>query len=160
MLLTVRQAAGRLGVSYSTLKQWIFKGSVRTTRTEGGHHRVAEVEVERLLAKQGHLPISKKNSAIGSETLVAVSGRNQLRGIVDEIRLEGLLAQVQLRVGDQVLTAIITRDAVSALKLRRGSAATALIKSTEVMIAREAEPPPPRQQRVKAKIKKPELSIS
>ena len=160
MLLTVRQAAGRLGVSYSTLKQWIFKGSVRTTRTEGGHHRVAEVEVERLLAKQGHLPISKENSAIGSETLVAVSGRNQLRGIVDQIRLEGLLAQVQLRVGDQVLTAIITRDAVSALKLRRGSAATALIKSTEVMIAREAEPPPPRQQRVKAKIKKPELSIS
>ena len=150
MLLTVRQAAGRLGVSYSTLKQWIFKGSVRTTRTEGGHHRVAEVEVERLLAKQSHLPISKENSAIGSETLVAVSGRNQLRGIVDEIRLEGLLAQVQLRVGDQVLTAIITRDAVSALKLRRGSAATALIKSTEVMIAREAEPPPPRQQRAKA----------
>ncbi len=150
MLLTVRQAAGRLGVSYSTLKQWIFKGSVRTTRTEGGHHRVAEVEVERLLAKQGHLLTSKKSSAIGSETLVAVSGRNQLRGIVDEIRLEGLLAQVQLRVGDQVLTAIITRDAVSALKLRRGSAATALIKSTEVMIAREAEPPPPRQQRAKA----------
>ena len=142
MLLTVRQAAGRLGVSYSTLKQWIFKGSVRTTRTEGGNHRVAEVEVERLLAKQGHLPTSKKNSAIGSGTLVAVSGRNQLRGIVDEIRLEGLMAQVQLRVGDQVLTAIITRDAVSALKLRRGSAATALIKSTEVMIAREAEPPP------------------
>ena len=150
MLLTVRQVAGRLGVSYSTLKQWIFKGSVRTTRTEGGHHRVAEVEVERLLAKQGHLLTSKKSSAIGSETLVAVSGRNQLRGIVDEIRLEGLLAQVQLRVGDQVLTAIITRDAVSALKLRRGSAATALIKSTEVMIAREAEPPPPRQQRAKA----------
>mgnify|MGYP001096061749 FL=1 len=150
MLLTVRQAAGRLGVSYSTLKQWIFKGSVRTTRTEGGHHLVAEVEVERLLAKQGHLPTSKKNSAIGSGTLVAVSGRNQLRGIVDEIRLEGLLAQVQLRVGDQVLTAIITRDAVSALKLRRGSAATALIKSTEVMIAREAEPPPLRQQRAKA----------
>ena len=150
MLLTVRQAAGRLGVSYSTLKQWIFKGSVRTTRTEGGNHRVAEVEVERLLAKQGHLPTSKKNSAIGSGTLVAVSGRNQLRGIVDEIRLEGLLAQVQLRVGDQVLTAIITRDAVSALKLRRGSAATALIKSTEVMIAREAEPPPLRQQRAKA----------
>ena len=150
MLLTVRQAAGRLGVSYSTLKQWIFKGSVRTTRTEGGHHRVAEVEVERLLAKQGHLPTSKKNSAIGSGTLVAVSGRNQLRGIVDEIRLEGLLAQVQLRVGDQVLTAIITRDAVSALKLRRGSAATALIKSTEVMIAREADPPPLRQQRTKA----------
>jgi len=149
MLLTVRQAAGRLGVSYSTLKQWIFKGSVRTTRTEGGHHRIAEMEVERLLAKQGHLPTSKKVSTIGNGTLVAVSGRNQLRGIVDEIRLEGLLAQVQLRVGDQVLTAIITRDAVSALKLRRGSAATALIKSTEVMIAREAEPPPLRQQRAK-----------
>ena len=53
-MLTVREAAARLGVSYSTLKQWIYKGSVRTVRTEGGHHRVADTEVQRLLARQGH----------------------------------------------------------------------------------------------------------
>jgi molybdopterin-binding protein len=69
--------------------------------------------------------------------LVALSGRNQLRGIVDEVRTEGLLAQVRLRIGDQMLTAVITRDAVRELKLRRGDDATAIIKSTEVMIGRE-----------------------
>ena len=51
--LTVRQAADRLGVGYSTLKQWIYSGSVRTTLTEGGHHRITESEVERLQAKSG-----------------------------------------------------------------------------------------------------------
>ena len=140
MLLTVREAATRLGVSYSTLKQWIFKGSVRTTRTDGGHHRISETEVDRLLSRQGKLPPVSRNNAADQGVLVSISGRNQLRGVIDEVRTEGLLAQVRLRVGDQTLTAIITRDAVSALKLKRGSPAMAIIKSTEVMIAREAEP--------------------
>src|SRR5205807_5275515 len=70
--------------------------------------------------------------------IVAISGRNQLRGYVDEVRAEGLLAQVRLRIGDQTLTAIITRDAVDELKLRRGDEALAIVKSTEVMIARQA----------------------
>src|SRR5438093_1319530 len=73
--------------------------------------------------------------------IVAISGRNQLRGYVDEVRVEGLLAQVRLRIGDQALTAVITRDAVEELKLRRGDEALAIVKSTEVMVAREAEPP-------------------
>jgi len=64
-----------------------------------------------------------------------------LRGYVDEVRVEGLLAQVRLRIGDQTLTAVITRDAVEELKLRRGDDALAIIKSTEVMIAREAATP-------------------
>ncbi|MBU22506.1 MAG: helix-turn-helix transcriptional regulator [Vicinamibacterales bacterium] len=140
MILTVRQAAAMLGVSYSTLKQWIFKGSVRTTRTEGGHHRITETEVERLLARQGRLPSARVRSVPDGGAIVAISGRNQLRGIIDEVRMEGLLAQVRLRIGDQTLTAVITRDAVSALKLRRGNPAMAIIKSTEVMIATEAEP--------------------
>jgi molybdopterin-binding protein len=135
-LLTVRAAAGALGVTYSTLKQWIYKGAVRTVKTEGGHHRVATDEVERLLARQGKTPIRRpRRRATG--VLVALSGRNQLRGVVDEVRTEGLLAQVRLRIGDQMLTAVITRDAVRELKLRRGDDATAIIKSTEVMIGRE-----------------------
>jgi len=68
--------------------------------------------------------------------IVTLSSRNQLRGIVDEVRVEGLLAQVRLRVGDQSLTAIITRDAVDELKLTRGDEALAVIKATEVMIGR------------------------
>ncbi len=68
---------------------------------------------------------------------MALSGRNQLRGVVDEVRSEGLLSQVRLRIGDQILTAVITRDAVTELKLKRGDEAVAIIKSTEVMIGRE-----------------------
>ena len=140
-LLTVRAAADRLGVSYSAFKQWIYKGQVRTVRTGGGHHRVAEAEIDRLMAAQGRpAPASRRKgaSALGRKvTLVALSGRNQLRGLVDEVRVEGLLAQVKLRIGDQRLTAVITRDAVDELKLKRGQPALAIIKATEVMIARE-----------------------
>ena len=136
-LLTVRDAATRLGVSYSTVKQWIYKGTVRSVRTGGGHHRIADAEVERLLAAEGKLPKTTAGRRNRPGVLVAISGRNQLRGIVDEIRVDGLLAQVRLRIGDQRLTAVITRDAVDELKLKRGSAALAIIKSTEVMIARE-----------------------
>jgi molybdopterin-binding protein len=137
-LLTPRAAAERLGVSYSAFKQWIYKGTVRTVRTGGGHHRVAEAEVDRLLAARGatsksRAPRPKRAGGV----LVALSGRNQLRGIVEEVRVEGLLAQVRLRVGDQRLTAVITRDAVDELKLRRGQTAVAIIKSTEVMVGRE-----------------------
>ena len=138
-LLTVRAAADALGVTYSTLKQWIYKGSVRTVRTDGGHHRIPEEEVERLLARQGDPPAkrAKKPAPPGpTGVLVALSGRNQLRGIVDEVRTDGLLAQVRLRIGGQFLTAVITRDAVRELKLRRGDEAVAIIKSTEVMIGR------------------------
>ena len=137
-LLPVRAAADRLGVSYSTFKQWIYKGSVRTVRTSGGHHRVAESEVDRLLTSAGGVGRAGKPAKGPTRVLVALSGRNQLRGIVDEVRVEGLLAQVRLRIGDQRLTAIITRDAVDALKLKRGDEALAVIKSTEVMIGVES----------------------
>jgi molybdopterin-binding protein len=144
-LLTPRQAAARLGVSYSTIKHWIYLGTLRTRSTAGGHHRVPQAEVDRLLAASGRdLPTSDPGSQTG--TIVALSGRNQLRGIVEEVRSDGLLAQVRLRIGNQTLTAIITRDAVDELKLRRGDEALAVIKSTEVMIGRAAAAtPPPRR---------------
>ena len=135
-LIAVRIAAGQLGVTYSTLKRWIHQGAMRTVRTEGGHHRIPAEEIERLLAARGALP-QRSSSGAAHGVLVALSGRNQLRGIVDEIRTDGLLAQVRLRIGDQMLTAVITRDAVRELKLRRGDEAVAIIKSTEVMVGRE-----------------------
>ena len=135
-LLTVRAAAGRLGVSYPTLKQWIYKGSVRTTRTAGGHHRIQEAEVMRLLGQQGRLPDLRRRKPAGG-VIVSISGRNQLRGVIEEVRSEGVLAQVRLRIGDQTLTAVITRDAVDELRLTRGDPALAIVKATEVMVAKE-----------------------
>ncbi|MSO55597.1 MAG: helix-turn-helix domain-containing protein [Acidobacteria bacterium] len=142
-LVGVREAAARLGVSYATLKQWIYKGTLRTVRTAGGHHRIAASEIERFLARR---PSSKSRAPrSGSRSrrprppavLVALSGRNQLRGVVEEVRTDGLMAQIRLRIGDQSLTAVITRDAIDALKLKRGDEALAVIKATEVMVAKE-----------------------
>ena len=141
-LLTVRAAAERMGIGYSTLKQWIFQGKVRTTTTAGGHHRLSEAEVDRMLARQS--PSAHASSRTAKEPaglIVALSGRNRLRGFVEEVRIDGLLGQVRLRIGDQTLTAVITSDAIAELKLHRGDDALAIIKSTEVMIAREAEAP-------------------
>jgi molybdopterin-binding protein len=138
-LLTVRAAAARLGVGYSTFKRWVHSGRVRTTRTEGGHHRVADSEVERLLARQQPTTPRKtrgRRRAGDDDSLAGLSARNRLRGFVEEVRVDGLLAQIRLRVGDQRLTAVITADAVHALGLRRGDDALAIIKSTEVMIAK------------------------
>ena len=146
-LLTVRAAAQRLGVGYSTLKQWIYSGRVRTTTTAGGHHRVAEAEIDRLVAKGGGDAPAQPRARSPKGLIVALSGRNQLRGFIEEVRTDGLLAQVRLRIGDQRLTAIITADAVDELKLKRGDYALAIIKSTEVMIAREADVAAPRIKR-------------
>ncbi len=141
-LLTVREAATRLGVGYSTLKQWIYNGRVRTTTTEGGHHRIADSEVDRLLARSAPQGAERAASP-ATGLIVALSGRNRLRGFVEEVRTDGLIGQVRLRIGDQRLTAVITGDAIEELKLRRGDQAVAIIKSTEVMVAREAEVPTP-----------------
>jgi molybdopterin-binding protein len=147
-LLTVRAAAERLGIGYSTLKQWIFQGKIRTTQTAGGHHRLSEAEIERLIAR--HSPAAATRSAGPRRPMgliVGLSGRNRLRGFVEEVRIDGLLGQVRLRIGDQILTAVITSDALNELKLRRGDDALAIIKSTEVMIAREVEAPRPTKRR-------------
>lgn len=138
-LVRVRDAARRLGVSYATLKQWIYKGTLRTVQTAGGHHRISESELERFLARKGTRAAAKPHRFKQVPTvLVALSGRNQLRGVVEEVRTDGLMAQIRLRIGDQTLTAIITRDAIDALRLKKGDEAMAVIKSTEVMIAKES----------------------
>jgi molybdopterin-binding protein len=140
-LMTVRAAAEKLGVGYSTMKRWIGDGRVRTTLTEGGHHRIADAEIERLTAH--HQPAGKGRTARpvdADDTLAGLSARNRLPGFVEEVRIDGLLAQVRLRVGSHTLTAVVTADAILALKLKRGDDALAVIKSTEVMIARPGHP--------------------
>lgn len=130
-LLKPADAARLAGVSYPTLKQWIYKGKIHTTRTAGGHHRIARSEIERVTG--GVRIKTKQGKPVG---LDAISGRNKLRGTVKEVRHEGLLVQVTIDVGGQAITSIITSDATKALGLKKGVAVHALIKATEVMIIR------------------------
>jgi molybdopterin-binding protein len=124
-LLTPRQAAEKLGITYPVLKHWILAGRIRTIKTPGGHHRVPLDALNEFLPPVAAAPGSTR-----------ISGRNQLIGTVVEVTIDGLLAKVVLAVGDQRVTAIITADAVRELALKPGDSALALIKATEVMIGR------------------------
>lgn len=134
--LTVRAAAERLGVGYSTLKRWVLSGRVRTTQTAGGHHRIAEAEIDRLLARHAPDTAAPSRPRVDDESVADLSARNRLHGYIEEVRVDGLLAQIRMRVGDQTITAVVTSDAVRALKFKRGDDAIAIVKSTEVMVAR------------------------
>src|SRR6266403_5822301 len=128
----IRHACKVLGVSYPALKQWIYKGKIKTVKTPGGHHRIPETEIDRLLpVKRQRGPIQNRR-----EGFRQISGRNQLVGRVVDLKVEGLMAQVTLSIAGQHLTSIITADAVREMRLEKGQIATALIKSTEVMLMR------------------------
>jgi molybdopterin-binding protein len=130
-MLTPREAARFIGVSYPTIKQWILSGKLKTVQTPGGHHRVAQSALKPFIEKDNNKP-----EAESRERYRRVSGRNQLAGKVVSIRIEGLLAEVILAVGESKVTAIITASAVRELQLKKGDTAAALIKSTDVMIER------------------------
>jgi molybdopterin-binding protein len=128
-LFSPRDAARMLGVSYPTIKQWIYKGRLTTRKTPGGHHRIPATELDKLLPRT----VEKSSARSGYRR---VSGRNQLVGRIVDIKIQGLLAQVKLSIGGQQITSIITADAVREMRLQRGQKAAALVKSTEVMIIR------------------------
>ena len=131
-LLPPREAARILGISYPTLKQWIYRGKLQTVKTPGGHHRVPESEIDRLIPKK----VERGDLASRRINFRKISGRNQLVGRVLSIKFSGLLAQVTMAVGEQHVTAIITADAAKEMRLKPGERAAALIKSTEVMVLR------------------------
>jgi molybdopterin-binding protein len=130
--LAPREAANILGISYPTLKQWIYHGKIKSVKTPGGHHRVPENEIDRLFPKK----LERGSVESRRSNLRKISGRNQLIGRVLEVKYSGLLAQVRLAIGEQHITAIITADAAKEMRLKPGERAAALIKSTEVMILR------------------------
>jgi molybdopterin-binding protein len=130
-LLTPMQAARLAGVSYPTIKQWIYKGKIHTTKTAGGHYRIPRSEIERVTGQSATRP--KRGKPVG---LDAISGRNKLHGSITELLFEGLLVQATIDVGGQEITSIITSDAARALGLKVGTPVYALIKSTEVMVIR------------------------
>ncbi len=130
-MLPPRDAASQLGISFPTIKQWIYKKKIRSIQTAGGHHRIPQSEVDRLLYRtRGHNEDERRVS------YKRISGRNQLVGRIVDVRVSGLVAQVTLSVGGQLITSLITSGAVREMKLKKGQTAAALIKATEVMIIR------------------------
>jgi molybdopterin-binding protein len=130
-LLKLRDAALQLGISFPTIKQWIYKKKVRSIRTAGGHHRIPESEVDRLLFRtRGRTEQERK------DVIRRVSGRNQLVGRIGAVRISGLMAEIEISIGGQQITSIITARSAREMHLKRGQTAAALIKATEVMILR------------------------
>ncbi|MGA3035119.1 MAG: helix-turn-helix transcriptional regulator [Terracidiphilus sp.] len=134
-LLTPREASRMLGISYPTIKKWILSGKLKTIRTPGGHHRLTAAGLKPFVKADG-----ARSETDSRARYRRVSGRNQLAGKVISVRIEGLLAEVILAIGDAEVTAIITAEAVRELRLKKGDTAAALIKSTDVMIERLDEP--------------------
>ncbi|MGO8791568.1 MAG: TOBE domain-containing protein [Terriglobia bacterium] len=137
-LLKLHDAASALGVSYPTIKQWIYHGKIKSVRTAGGHHRIPRTEIDRLAffgeAGKGAQKRATPGLKLPKGLEHFISGRNQLIGRVTKVEIVGLLAKVVLDIGGQSITSIITADACRDLGLKRGQAAAALIKATEVMI--------------------------
>src|SRR5260221_12379551 len=115
-LLTPTDAAQLAGVSYPTLKQWIYKGKIRTTKTAGGHHRIARSEIERVTGTK-KAKVTRKGKPVG---LDAISGRNKLPGTISDLRFEGLLVQVTIDVAGNQITSTVTSDVARTLGLTKG----------------------------------------
>lgn len=130
-LLRPRDAAVQLQISYPTIKQWIYHHKLRAVKTPGGHYRIPQSEIDRLLYRS-----RGRNEGERRVTYQRISGRNQLVGRIVDVRVSGLVGQVTLSVGGQLITSLITSGAVREMGLKKGQTAAALIKSTEVMIIR------------------------
>ncbi len=120
-LLPATEAARLLGISLDTLRRWDRAGRIRTERDPANRRLVPVSELERL--RRG-------------EKAHEISARNRLPGIVRDVKVEGLLAQVELQAGPFRIVAVITREACESLGLRPGKPATALVKATSVLIER------------------------
>ena len=130
-LLKLREAALQLGISFPTIKQWIYQEKIGSTQTAGGHHRIPQSEIDRLLSRtRGRTETERK------EQPRRVSGRNQLAGRIESVQVSGLMAEVRISIGGQHITAIITARSAREMQLKPGQTAAALIKATEVMILR------------------------
>jgi len=119
-LYSASEAARRLGISLDTLRRWDKDGRIKTERDERNRRLVPASELERLRAEEGGH---------------GLSARNHFAGTITDVKIEGLLAQVEIDVTEPTrVVAVITRDAVLELGLKRGMHATALVKSTSVMV--------------------------
>jgi molybdopterin-binding protein len=118
---TASEAARALGISIDTLRRWDRQGRIRVSRDRANRRIVSQRELDRLRGEAGQ----------------TLSARNRLEGVVREVKIEGLLAEVELDVtrGGR-LVAVITRESAEALGLERGVPAKAVVKATSVMVER------------------------
>jgi molybdopterin-binding protein len=118
---TASEAARALGISLDTLRRWDRQGRIRVRRDSANRRVVSAREVERLRGGEGQ----------------TLSARNRLEGVVREVKIEGLLAEVELDVvrGGR-LVAVITRESAESLGLAPGMSARAIVKATSVMVER------------------------
>src|SRR5919205_1359646 len=114
------EAAAALGISVETLRRWDRAGRIRTKRDAANRRIISAAEIARLR---------------GSDA-AEISARNRFRGTVREVKVEGLLAQVELEAGPFRVVSVVTREAVEELGLRPGAPATAIVKATSVMLER------------------------
>ena len=116
-------AARMLGISLDTLRRWDSQGRIKTRRDSSNRRTVSAKEIERLRG--------------GARTEHQVSARNRFSGTVREVKVEGLMAQVEVVVTEPaVLTAIVTADSAKELGIKRGDNIVAVIKATSVMVER------------------------
>jgi molybdopterin-binding protein len=122
-LYTASEAARALGISLDTLRRWDKQGRIATSRDEANRRVVTAAEIERLA---GAAPTHERLSA-----------RNRFHGVIRDLRVEGLLAQVEIEVTEPArIVAVITREAASELGLGLGMRATGVVKATSVMVER------------------------
>ena len=115
------EAAHTLGISLDTLRRWDRQGRIKTKRDSSNRRIVSAREIDRL----------RGDAHAGQQ----MSARNRFSGIVRDVRVEGLMAQVEMVVTEPaVLTAIVTADAVKELGIKPGNHVVAVIKSTSVMV--------------------------
>jgi molybdopterin-binding protein len=131
-LLKPKEAARLLNISYPTLKQWIYQNKIRSVKTPGGHHRIPLSEIERLTETQ--VSASTKNGNFIE--IEALSLRNKIPGIISDIDIEGLFAQVKIEIGESEVLAIIPRQACEDMRLKKGESIIVLFKAMDVMVVR------------------------
>lgn len=131
--LKPKDAAEMIGVSYPTIKQWIYDGKIKSVKTPGGHHRIPESEIERLSGNKADRSAKRTGGSVAPEL---ISVRNRLTGFVTNISFEGLFAEITVDMSGQRIVSIITRQGCTEMGLRIGMNVFALFKATEVMISR------------------------
>jgi len=127
----IGQVAELLGVSADTVRRWADAGRFATTRTASGQREVDGAELARFVREAAE-------TADPETPFRAHSARNRFPGIVTRVRVEGLVAQVELQAGPFRVVSLLTREAVEELGLEPGMLATGIVKSTSVVI--EAPP--------------------
>jgi molybdopterin-binding protein len=131
-LLKPKEAARLLNISYPTLKQWIYQDKIRSIKTPGGHHRIPFSEVERLTETYISAAAKQRNQL----EMDAISLRNKIPGIISDIHMEGLFAQIKIDIGQNEIIGIIPRQACQEMALKKGDAIVVLFKAMDVMVIR------------------------